>query len=167
MTFLYFAYGSNMLSKKLQLVAPSAKTLGTGRISGYRLRFNKQSDDGSGKCNIVITETETDEVYGVIYAIDEVDSVPLRKSEGGYEEKTVAVVAGNEKLTTLTYVARTNKTDDLLRPYDWYKDYCVHGALEHKLPEEYIREHIQVVPADTDQDQPRRDKHCAFLSPAP
>lgn len=156
-----------MFSKKIQLVAPSATALGIGRISGHLLRFNKQSSDGSGKCNIVMTGAKDDETYGVLYSIEKKDKALLDKSEGGYDEESVSVITESETLTALTYIARTNRVNDLLRPYDWYKDYCLRGALEHGLPDQYVEEHLQTVLADIDPNQHRRDEHLTFLTPSP
>jgi hypothetical protein len=51
MTVLYFAYGSNMLTRRLRdpARAPSARVLATGYVTGRRLVFDKAGQDGSGK----------------------------------------------------------------------------------------------------------------------
>ena len=54
---LYFAYGSNMFSRRLKhsTRVPSAEVVGVGSIKGYRLTFDKRSNDGSGKCDAEAT----------------------------------------------------------------------------------------------------------------
>ncbi len=42
-TILYFAYGSNMLSRRLQERTPSARPVAIGKISGNRLCWYKRS----------------------------------------------------------------------------------------------------------------------------
>jgi len=69
-TFLYFAYGSNMLTRRLQNRTLSAKAVGIGYVEGHRLTFDKVSTDGSGKADIEATGNATDRVYGVLFSID-------------------------------------------------------------------------------------------------
>jgi len=59
-TILYFAYGSNMLSARLQERAPSATAIAIGKISGHRLCWHKRSRDGSGKCDAEVSENVKD-----------------------------------------------------------------------------------------------------------
>jgi hypothetical protein len=49
---LIFAYGSNMLERRLTARTPSAIPVGTAYVEEYRLTFDKVSTDGSGKCEI-------------------------------------------------------------------------------------------------------------------
>jgi len=46
----YFAYGSNMLTRRLKapLRAPSAVARAVASIAGFAVRFHKVSADGSG-----------------------------------------------------------------------------------------------------------------------
>ena len=66
---LYFAYGSNMLSRRLRAPnrTPSAVAVGTGFVSGRRLTFDKVSTDGSAKCDIEVTTNPNDWAYGVLF----------------------------------------------------------------------------------------------------
>ena len=50
-TFLYFAYGSNMFTRRLKERTPSVAVADTGFVEGHRLAFDKVSRDGSGKAN--------------------------------------------------------------------------------------------------------------------
>lgn len=52
-TFLYFAYGSNMLTSRLLARCRSAKTVGLATCLGHRLTFEKRSIDGSGKATML------------------------------------------------------------------------------------------------------------------
>ena len=79
-TFTYFAYGSNMCTRRLKQRAPSAVPLGVGYVSGFRLAFDKIGSDGSGKCNIISTGQDDDRVYGAVFDVALIDGVPLDKA---------------------------------------------------------------------------------------
>ena len=83
-SFRYFAYGSNMLTRRLKATdrAPSATLLGIGYVEGRRLTFDKVSKDGSGKCDAESTGENTDRVYGVIFEIASTEKAALDKAEG-------------------------------------------------------------------------------------
>src|SRR2546426_10191093 len=92
--FLYFAYGSNMFSRRLRMRTPSAAAAGVGYASGRRLTFDKVSTDGSGKCDIERTSSPTDRVYGVLFEILSAEKAGLGNAEGlgkGYREGRVDV----------------------------------------------------------------------------
>ena len=42
-TFLYFAYGSNLLTERIQINNPSAKFKSTGFLKKHKLDFNNKS----------------------------------------------------------------------------------------------------------------------------
>jgi hypothetical protein len=158
-TYLYFAYGSNMLSKRLQAPdrAPSAEVVSVASISDYRLTFDKQSR-GSGKCDMEYTGKGTDQVYGVIYRIAKTDEVALDRAEGrgyGYDKVDREFVVYGQTLVAATYLA--TKKDASLLPFDWYKEHVVRGAREQGLPAEYIRQ-IEATPSQQDPDQERASK---------
>ncbi|MGD8384961.1 MAG: gamma-glutamylcyclotransferase, partial [Lysobacterales bacterium] len=96
----YFAYGSNMSSKRLRARLPSASLAGVGVLRGHRLVFHKVSNhDGSGKCGIV--ESTRDHVLGVLYEIDADEKPVLDRIEGaGYVEKRIEISlpSGNSRL---------------------------------------------------------------------
>jgi gamma-glutamylcyclotransferase len=162
-TIRYFAYGSNMLSRRLRARVPSAKALGLATLSGYRLVWHKCSRDGSGKCDVVSTSDPADIVSGVVFEILAAEKPALDRAEGvsaGYAEKEVVVTMGSTLLTTLTYVA--TRTDATLCPYDWYKALVIAGAQEHGLPPEYIAA-LEIVQAKSDDDAERRAANRALL----
>jgi len=138
---LYFAYGSNMLSRRLHAPnrTPSAVAVGTGFVGGRRLTFDKVSTDGSGKCDIEVTTNPNDRAYGVLFEIDAAEKPALDRPEGlgeGYREERIEVVVGLGTREAITYVA-TSK-EPARRPYHWYKALVVAGAVEHRLPESYV-----------------------------
>ncbi len=162
-TFVSFAYGSNMLSSRIQERCPSARALGVAELHGYELSWHKRSKDGSGKCDVVQAKDKSKIVYGVLFEIAESEKRELDKAEGlgnGYEEKQVQVVFEGKSRTATLYSA-TN-TDSSLKPYTWYKAFVVAGAKEHKLPSEYIRQ-LEAVEATQDPDGKRHERNTQLL----
>ncbi len=64
-TIKYFAYGSNMSSRRLMDRVPSAQFVSIGKLGEHRLRYHKKSKDGSGKCDIEHTENPENSVWNV------------------------------------------------------------------------------------------------------
>ena len=163
-TFLYFAYGSNMLSRRLQRRTPSAWPIGTGFVEAHRLTFDKVSSDGSGKCNIESRSNPSDRVYGVLFSIKRDEANDLDEAEGlgsGYRKTEVRVVSPTGVHIAVAYIA--DRTNPLLRPYEWYKEFVVRGAIEHKLPAVYVRR-LQITESQRDSNERRRTRNEAVLA---
>jgi len=165
-TFQYFAYGSNMFTRRLTTAcrAPSAKPVGVGYVKGRRLTFDKVSQDGSGKCDAEATGNKTDRVYGAIFKIALTEKCALDKAEGldkGYGEECVNVVTSSGIVKgVVTYIATKKKA--VLRPYHWYKALTIAGAVEHGLPKDYV-EWLRAFESIEDPKADRRAKHEALL----
>ena len=160
---LYFAYGSNMLSRRLLARVPSAIAVGVGYTSGRRLTFDKVSTDGSGKCDIEPTPSQTDRVYGVLFEIPLAEKAGLDDAEGlgkGYREERVDVVTSCATRQALAYVATAKAP--ALRPYHWYKALVVAGATEHRLPDPYV-EWLRTIECKQDPKLTRRTENEALL----
>jgi gamma-glutamylcyclotransferase len=155
--FLYFGYGSNMLSVRLQRRTPSARMYATGHVTGRRLTFHKKSDDRSGKGDAEATGNDEDRVEGVLFWIDRAEKPALDDAEGldrGYEEAMVDVITANATVKALAYVASAGATDPARRPYHWYKRLVLAGAIEHGLPAATIA----AIRAVASQDDPRPNR---------
>lgn len=145
-TFLYFAYGSNMLTERLHKRCPSARPLGNAVAEGFSLSFSKRSKDGSGKAMLVKTDEVTQTAYGVLFEISQNERTKLDKAEGegkGYKRDDafrVVRIADGKELTISTYQASPQVCDKGLVPYDWYHALILAGALQHHLPDLYINE---------------------------
>ena len=157
----YFAYGSNMLTRRLTdpSRAPSAVACGIARAPGFVVRFHKAGADGSGKCTLVATGNEPVEAYGVLYDLSDTDGARLDRVEGvhtgGYIRCAVRVRRLDGDTTrAVTYVASDRHVDPARVPFNWYRDLVVAGAIEHGLPVPYIEELAQV-PTVPDQDSER------------
>lgn len=154
----YFAYGSNMSAKRLNNRIKAAK-FANGKLLGHTLKFHKISSDGSGKCDAFETKNLDDYVLGVIYEIDKDDLEQLDRFEAkskGYERKEVEIILENmSKISAITYYA-TN-INYTLSPYDWYKYHVLHGAIENKFDETYIK-FIESISSISDPDTKRNTK---------
>jgi len=132
--FIAFAYGSNMFSARLRERCPSARAVGTAELSGHELRWHKVSKkDGSGKCDVVASETSDSSVLGVLYEIPVDEKSGLDRAEGlgaGYEENEVEVLCGGRSIIAKAY--RATNIDATLRPNTWYRALVIAGAKEHR-----------------------------------
>lgn len=125
----------------------------------HELRWHKKSRDGSGKCDIFVTGAPDHQVYGVLFEISESEKAQLDIAEGlhhGYEEKMVEVLTTAGRVSAVVYYAMV--IDGEVRPYEWYKRYVVDGAIEHGLPEDYVRllKSVDAI-ADPDPDRHKRE----------
>ena len=137
--------------------------IGAGILKNYSINFNKVSNDGSGKCDDKYTSDPDNIVYGVVYDIPSADKPLLERKEGlgyGYVEKYVSIELMDRKIiNAFTYLA-TSK-DPSVKPYDWYKEHVVRGAMENNLPEEYIKD-IESHEANQDDDEERSNKELSI-----
>ena len=132
---IYFAYGSNMKIDRMSKRAPSTKLLGYAKIRDHQLVFNKISRDGSGKANIV--ESNSSVVFGVLFDIEEQDILRLDDYEKGYDKQDITVIDHDERpLNAFTYISTQVKEG--LIPFDWYLEMILQGAIENKLPKYYV-----------------------------
>jgi hypothetical protein len=141
-TFNYFAYGSNMLLERLINRCPNAVPAGQVLVKGFRLSFSKKSVDGSGKATLVKAVNCGEIVHGVVFRIPLTERDDLDAEEGqGYKRydtfSVVCAVAGIEIVTT-AYIAEPDACDESRRPYDWYRDLVLSGAIQNRLPASWI-----------------------------
>jgi gamma-glutamylcyclotransferase len=166
--FLYFAYGSNMSSRRLTMPrrAPSATRVAVGYVPARRLTFDKFSiKDGSGKCDCEATGNPADRVYGVVYRIATSDRAALDDAEGlhrGYRHEVLSVIAGATTIHALAYVATDKRPG--LPVFDWYLKHVLVGAVENGLPADYI-ETLRRVSTVVDKEEARVAEESAISSP--
>jgi len=160
---LYFSYGSNMSSRRIRYRVPSAKFITIATLHGHDLRFHKRSMDGSAKCDAYETGDDGHSIIGVVFDICESEKPMLDTYEGlghGYEQKTVEVVTSSgHTIEAMTYYALL--IDPLLKPYHWYKQHVLRGAMEHELPGEYTK-HILAIDSLEDPDNSRHEREIAI-----
>jgi len=156
-----FAYGSNMLWRRIRARVPSARPLGTAILHGHRLQWHKSGRDGSGKCDVVPTTEAGHAVHGVLYEMLAAEKPALDRAEGlgtDYDEKQVEVEARHGPVTAWVYHAM--RTDPTMRPYGWYKAIVLAGAREHSLPDDYVAR----LDAALAIDDPDAERHAAHIA---
>ena len=132
---LHFAYGSNLSTARLEKRIGPVRQRGIAKLEGHEIRFDKKSDDLSGKTNIRASEGSV--VWGVLYELTPAQLEKLAKIEKGYAEQEVSVHVGDTHSRARTFVAK--KSTPGLRPTRDYLNHLIVGAREHQLPAEYIR----------------------------
>ncbi len=154
---LYFAYGSNMSERRLRKRVSSAQKIGVATLPGHQLVFHKKSEnDGSGKCDAYPTLESNDGVIGVLFELDRSEKLLLDGVEGigvGYEQRIIGITLDNgSRYEAFAYFAIC--IDPSLKPYHWYKEHVLRGAVENSLPETYIKS-IQCVESIADPNSKR------------
>lgn len=166
-TFLYFAYGSNMLTRRLRERTPSARVVGVATLPAHELRWHKVSKDGSAKCDIVRSSAPQACVHGIVFEIARADKAALDIAEGigmGYKGCDVAVHTAQGPLEAWTY--RATNIDPLARPYPWYKALVLAGAKEHGLPSAYVAA-LEAVSTREDPKPERAAQNVRLVAAAP
>jgi hypothetical protein len=80
----------------------------------------------------------------------------------GYrEDGEVQVVRSDGTVTAHAYIA--TEKDKTRRPYHWYKDFIVAGAIEHGLPPDYV-EKPRAIEGQPDPKPKRRARNEALLA---
>ncbi|MBD3675647.1 MAG: gamma-glutamylcyclotransferase [Planctomycetaceae bacterium] len=157
-----FAYGSNLCTARLKARVPSAEPIAVGHVTHRQLVFHKRSEDGSAKADARWTGVEHHRVWGVVFRIADVEKPILDECEFlgiGYDETEVEVVHESGILRSWLYQAREEAIDDSLLPYDWYHDFVVSGAREHRLPTDYLaRLKSHAVIPDPDEERSRQNR---------
>jgi hypothetical protein len=160
MRFLYFAYGSNMLTARLTARCPNAKVIGKASALNHALEFTKRSNkDHSGKATIISAGGQSIHTPGVLFEITKSDLPSLDRAEGagyGYDRHddfAVRLAATDESVTAMTYIA--SRTEAHLKPFDWYLALVVAGAHHHELDDGHtqrLRQIEYVIDADLTRD---------------
>ena len=164
----YFAYGSNMLTRRLNAAerGPSARAIAVGSLLGRQLRFHKIGLDASGKCDIAPSDVAADCVYGVVFEISRAEKLALDRLEcagGGYRSMAISVQVASEAVAAETYVAQRISPE--LKPFHWYKALVIAGAIEHGLPADYV-DRLRAFASIEDPDEARWRSHRALLGPS-
>lgn len=142
-SFLYFGYGSNMLTERLTARCPSAWPVGPACAPDFAMRFAVQSEDGSSKAGLLPAPGAF--AWGVLYEIELSEQHILDRFEHEpvvYTRTEIAVseTEGGETFPAVTYLPRPEHVISDRQPYDWYRALCLGGARQHLLPEKTIAE---------------------------
>ena len=143
----------------------SAELLKVIELRQYRLAFQKRSQDGSSKCNLVRTGAKSDAVHGAIYQIDVAHKQALDRFEGngnGYQDSQLTVELYGEEQSCFTYFAQPSHIEIGVKPYHWYKNLVVLGAKHLQFPEVYVGS-IELIESVEDPDETRREQHNLLI----
>ena len=120
MSLCYFAYGSNLLTKRLKKRCPRAVSKERAYADDWTVKFSKPSKDCSGKATL--SPKNGCRTPGMLFEIPDSEVCCLDKSEGvGYERCDsfcVRLAESGKIVPVATYLATFTKPD--LKPYDWY-----------------------------------------------
>ena len=138
----YFAYGSNML--RARLLDRGVVLLDEGQpvqIANHKLVFNKKSDDGSSKANLMPAADVT--TWGILFSVDPNSLSGLDAAEGApmhYRRDAATVRTQQGDREAITYFAQSDKLLSISdRPWDWYLALIVAGARACPgIPDEWI-----------------------------
>lgn len=155
----YAAYGSNLHPRRLRERIASAKLIGTSYLREYTLRFHKRGRDLSAKCGFSQCGQG---MHVAVYEMDAAGKRDLDRIEGvgrGYEVHHVDVPGFGK---CFTYLAEKTHIDDLLHPFDWYREMVLLGCLMHAFPAAYCQR-IAALPVQVDPDLRRRRRNWDLI----
>jgi len=143
---LYFAYGSNLDWAQIRTRCPSTKAVSVAAARGYRLAFTRFSTNR--QCGAAdILSSSGDEVWGMLYEIDEAEIGALDECEGfrsgrpreenAYERVEIDVWKTGTQVRVWTYMV-VRKLDPCPRPSAEYKRLMVDGARHWGFPAGYL-----------------------------
>lgn len=139
----YFAYGSNMNSKRMEEKRVPFLKRRSAKLRGYKLKFNKIATrkTNEGYANIVADLNSI--VEGVLYDVLESGLNRLNGYEGvpdgHYKRMQVTVQLHNgEEVEAITYIANPDKVKEKLKPRKKYLSHLL--ASKDILSEAYYKE---------------------------
>lgn len=155
----YFAYGSNMSQKdldiwcsnkghpKINIIRPKI-----AKLKGYKIDFNYYSQTRQGGAANLM-ESPEDIVWGLLINLDEEDYKKISKKEGApdyYYEINIIVNVGKKEVPAKSFKVVKNKEKDFQIPTEKYLNLIIDSAVKYKFPEEYIRSIIEKVKLEKD-----------------
>jgi hypothetical protein len=130
----YFAYGSNMNFKQMQLRCPGAFFAGTAKLNNWKYYIN--SDGYAG-----IEESSSDFVLGCLWKLTDRNWQTLDQyeavDEGFYFKKKISVFS-DKNSSEINAVVYLSTNSDYGIPTKSYQQGVLDGACEVGLPEDYI-----------------------------
>ncbi|XP_015805033.2 gamma-glutamylcyclotransferase [Nothobranchius furzeri] len=140
-TFLYFAYGSNLLKERLHLKNPSATVNCVARLKDYKLVFGNYKGLASDRWHggvATIEHSPGDEVWGVVWRLNITDLESLDSQEnvtlGAYSPVELSVKTRSQEINCRTYIMNSYV---YAPPSPQYLQVIVMGAEQNGLPKDY------------------------------
>ncbi|XP_044000950.1 gamma-glutamylcyclotransferase-like [Aphidius gifuensis] len=148
--FLYFAYGSNLLDKRIHINNPTAQRQDIGRIENFRLDFMRFSNRWKG-ASATIVPTPGAHVWGAIWEIGIENLKDLDQQEGVNDglyfplDVDVANLVG-KKYRCRVYQQCNNPKENIdlshlpkeRQPSLVYLSTMIKGAEQSNIPSDYI-----------------------------
>ena len=135
---LYFAFGSNLKRRRLQINCPSAQFLCKAELKDYKLVFAGSSTFWGGG-TATIRPSPGDRVWGAVWELNPEDLLSLDSQLGDhlYNKMSVTVTSdeGDSK-EVITYAKPENI--EVASPSPQYLRVVLEGANECGLPQNYI-----------------------------
>ena len=141
LSFVYFAYGSNMLPARLQARCSTARVIGTATAQSFGIEFSKPGKDGSGKATLFRSDLPEEATPGVLFEIERSELHLLDEAESaGYGYNRIddfRVINGStgETAQATTYIACAPVRE--LVPFDWYLALVLAGSHYHSLDKDH------------------------------
>ncbi len=133
----YFAYGSNLSVRQMQLRCPGHQRVGVGVLRGHRWIISSH-----GYANVV--PSPPDAVWGVVYDLTEADEQALDRYEGVadglYRKETLPVEINGASLPCLVYVDPVQEEG---KPWPEYVVRINQGLADAELPQAYVQHYIR------------------------
>ncbi|XP_021545305.1 gamma-glutamylcyclotransferase isoform X1 [Neomonachus schauinslandi] len=152
-SFLYFAYGSNLLTERIHLRNRSAAFCCVARLQDYKLDFGnsqgKTSETWHGGI-ATIFQSPGDEVWGVVWKMNKSNLSSLDKQEGVKSGTYVPIEVNvyTQEGKEITCRSYQMKNYESALPSLQYKKVICLGAKENDLPLEYQKKLNAVEPND-------------------
>lgn len=139
---LNFAYGSNMCTRYLREVAPSAEPVTTAVLPNFHLEFRMFSEKLQGGISTILPKPGH-LVHGVLFSItvEDYKTLDVRESvlKGLYVRNTYLVL-DRDGIWTPAELFTIVTPQGPFEPAGVYIDDMLEGAREHNLPAEYLQE---------------------------
>ncbi|XP_011305035.1 gamma-glutamylcyclotransferase-like [Fopius arisanus] len=150
LTFLYFAYGSNLLAERIHINNPTAVRKGVGLLENYRLDFSGYARRWRGAPATIVPDNQA-HVWGAIWEIDKSNLPDLDRQEGvdvnHYFSLDVDVKSPDGKIFKCRVYQQCNNPKESLdvsnlpsdrQPSYSYLSTIIAGAQESGIPSDYI-----------------------------
>ncbi|CAH1778687.1 unnamed protein product [Owenia fusiformis] len=141
-TFMYFAYGSNLLKKRLLLQNPSAVEVSTAKLRDYKLDFNGGQDGTWRGAGATIVKSPGDCVWGMVWMLHNSHKATLDDQEGVeakiYEPIHIEVTSPEGEVFSCRSYHQIRPASADQRPSPQYKGVIIKGAKEIGLPADYL-----------------------------
>ncbi|XP_059621994.1 gamma-glutamylcyclotransferase-like isoform X1 [Phlebotomus argentipes] len=149
--FLYFAYGSNLLAKRIHIKNPTAVRKDIGKLKNHRLDFFYYATRWGGAPSTVVP-APGENVWGAIWEIDMENLDSLDKQEGVhrgvYQPLSLPIETPRGETLICRVYQLVNNPDDYpvkngvrieeRKPSYSYIQVLINGAIESGLPEYYV-----------------------------